>query len=238
MLLIINGKNDSRLASNVNFVMFSSLAFFSILNAHISNLFSFEVKFFATQHSNGWYTCGSYYLAKSLFDATTILSMVIIFAYFRPNNFFWWQVINLYLSSLCFSGPNEYERIDFHRAFFYYYPMYTINEFHRTFSIEFFNYRYQFQATLWLIYGGDRCKSHEIQSLMYMLNIPTNVEYFYDCIVKLVLLVIFYHTMALFVFCVKYNPLINRQERAERIERYRNEHILKIKSKLFFSTII
>ncbi|KAH9507165.1 hypothetical protein DERF_011861 [Dermatophagoides farinae] len=81
MLLIINGKNDSRLASNVNFVMFSSLAFFSILNAHISNLFSFEVKFFATQHSNGWYTCGSYYLAKSLFDATTILSMVIIFAY-------------------------------------------------------------------------------------------------------------------------------------------------------------
>ncbi|KAH9507164.1 hypothetical protein DERF_011861 [Dermatophagoides farinae] len=92
--------------------------------------------------------------------------------------------------------------------------------------------------TLWLIYGGDRCKSHEIQSLMYMLNIPTNVEYFYDCIVKLVLLVIFYHTMALFVFCVKYNPLINRQERAERIERYRNEHILKIKSKLFFSTII
>ncbi|KAH7642902.1 hypothetical protein HUG17_9593 [Dermatophagoides farinae] len=251
-------KNDSRLASNVNFVMFSSLAFFSILNAHISNLFSFEVKFFATQHSNGWYTCGAYYLAKSLFDSIMILSIVIIFAYVidiystvSPNNFFWWQVINLYLSSLCFLALMNMNVLLLHRSiiaifivigfsqgfFLLLSNVYNVIE-EMNFIVRFLSnfsiYRYQFHATLWLIYGGDRCKSYEIQSLMYIFNIPTNVEYFYDCIVKLVLLVIFYHTMALLVFCVKYNPLINRHERAERIERYRNEHILKIESKHLF----
>ncbi|KAH7642958.1 hypothetical protein HUG17_9649 [Dermatophagoides farinae] len=255
-------KKDSRLASNINFVMFSSLAFFSILNAHMSNLFSFELKFFATQHLNGWYTCGSYYLSKLLFDATTILPMVIIFAYVTdiystvsPNNFFWWQVINLYLSSFCFLAIINMNVLFLHKSiivlfiviansqgfFLLLSNVYNVIE-EMNFIVRFLSnfsiYRYQLQATLWLIYGGDRCKSHEIQSLMYMLNIPTNVEYFYDCIVKLVLLAIFYHTMALLVFIIKYNPLINRHERAERIKRYRNERILKIKSKLFFSTII
>ncbi|KAH9505948.1 ABC protein, sub ABCG [Dermatophagoides farinae] len=255
-------KKDSRLASNVNFVMFSSLAFFSILNAHMSNLFSFELKFFATQHLNGWYTCGSYYLSKLLFDATTILPMVIIFAYVTdiystvsPNNFFWWQVINLYLSSFCFLAIINMNVLFLHKSiivlfiviansqgfFLLLSNVYNVIE-EMNFIVRFLSnfsiYRYQLQATLWLIYGGDRCKSHEIQSLMYMLNIPTNVEYFYDCIVKLVLLAIFYHTLALLVFIIKYNPLINRHKRAERIKRYRNERILKIKSKLFFSTII
>ena len=99
------------------------------------------------------------------------------------------------------------------------------------FIVRFFSffsiYRYQFPSTLWLIYGGERCRPYEIQSLMYMLNIPTNNEYFYDCITKLVFLAIFYHTIALVVFCIKYNPLINRHERAERIERYRNERLIK-----------
>ncbi|KAH7642959.1 hypothetical protein HUG17_9650 [Dermatophagoides farinae] len=255
-------KKDSRLASNVNFVMFSSLAFFSILNAHMSNLFSFELKFFATQHLNGWYTCGSYYLSKLLFDATTILPMVIIFAYVTdiystvsPNNFFWWQVINLYLSSFCFLAIINMNVLFLHKSiivlfiviansqgfFLLLSNVYNVIE-EMNFIVRFLSnfsiYRYQLQATLWLIYGGDRCKSHEIQSLMYMLNIPTNVEYFYDCIVKLVLLAIFYHTLALLVFIIKYNPLINRHKRAERIKRYHNERILKIKSKLFFSTII
>ncbi|KAH9506037.1 ABC protein, sub ABCG [Dermatophagoides farinae] len=251
-------KNDFRLVSNVNFVIFSSFIFFFILDAQIINLFSLGLKFFATQHLNGWYTCGSYYLSKLLFDATTILPMVIIFAYVidnystvSPNNFFWWQVINLYLSSLCFLAIMNMNVLFLHRSilalftfvgfsqgfFLLLSNVYNVIE-EMNFIVRFLSnfsiYRYQFQATLWLIYGGDRCKSHEIQSLMYMLNIPTNVEYFYDCIVKLVLLVIFYHTMALLVFCVKYNPLINRHERAERIERYRNEHILKIEPKHLF----
>ena len=174
-----------------------------------------------------------------------------IYSLVSPNNYFVWQVLNLYLSSFSVMAIMNisivllrkslialFIVVGFSQGFFLLLSnIYTVIE-DLNFIARFFSflsiYRYQFPSTLWLIYGGERCRPYEIQSLMYMLNIPTNVEYFYDCIVKLVLLVIFYHTMALFVFCVKYNPLINRQERAERIERYRNEHILKIEPKHLF----
>ncbi|KAH7643184.1 hypothetical protein HUG17_9875 [Dermatophagoides farinae] len=242
---------DLRLVNNVNYVLFSSIAFVLIMSIQMINLFTLELKFFSTQHLNGWYTCGAYYLSKLLFDAITILPMAILFVYitdiYSPvslNNYFVWQVLNVYLSFFSIMAIMNISIVLLRKSlialfivvgfsqgvFLLLSNIYNVIE-DLNFIVRFFSffsiYRYQFPSTLWLIYGGERCRPYEIQSLMYMLNIPTNNEYFYDCITKLVFLAIFYHTIALVVFCIKYNPLINRHERAERIERYRNERLIK-----------
>ncbi|KAH9501554.1 uncharacterized protein LOC142597725 [Dermatophagoides farinae] len=244
-------KEQLRLANNVNYVIFSSIAFVFIIDIQMINLFTLELKFFSTQHLNGWYTCGAYYLSKLLFDAITILPMVILFVCITniyspvsPNNYFIWQVFNLYLSSFSIMAIMNisivllrksiialFIVVGFSQGFFLLLSsIYNVIE-EKNFIVRFLSnfsfYRYQFPSTLLLIYGGDRCRPYEIQSLLYMLNVPTNDEYFYECMVKLVLLAIFYHTIALIVFCIKYNPLINRHERAERIERFRNERLIK-----------
>nr|XP_046917174.1 uncharacterized protein LOC124497553 isoform X1 [Dermatophagoides farinae]XP_046917176.1 uncharacterized protein LOC124497553 isoform X2 [Dermatophagoides farinae] len=242
---------DLRLVNNVNYALFSSVTFFLIMNIQMINLFTSELKFFSTQHLNGWYTCGAYYLSKLLFDAITILPMAIMFVYITdiyssvsPNNYFVWQVLNLYLSSFSFVAIVNIIIVLLRKSIILLFILIGSSQgfflllsdvcnviedknFFVRFLSNFSFYRYQFPSTLLLIYGGDRCRPYEIQSLLYMLNVPTNNEYFYECIVKLVLLAIFYHTIALIVFCIKYNPLINRHERAERIEHYRNEHLIK-----------
>ncbi|KAH9512085.1 ABC protein, sub ABCG [Dermatophagoides farinae] len=242
---------DLRLVNNVNYALFSSVTFFLIMNIQMINLFTSELKFFSTQHLNGWYTCGAYYLSKLLFDAITILPMAIMFVYITdiyssvsPNNYFVWQVLNLYLSSFSFVAIVNIIIVLLRKSIILLFILIGSSQgfflllsdvcnviedknFFVRFLSNFSFYRYQFPSTLLLIYGGDRCRPYEIQSLLYMLNVPTNNEYFYECIVKLVLLAIFYHTIALIVFCIKYNPLINRHERAERIEHYRNECLIK-----------
>ncbi|KAH7643185.1 hypothetical protein HUG17_9876 [Dermatophagoides farinae] len=205
--------------------------------------------------SSGWYSCGTYYLSKLLFDSITIIPMVIIFFYITnihspvtPNNFLFWQLFIAFLSALSIMALTNISIMFLHKSFVGLFivvgfsqciflllsNIYNVIE-DMNFIVRFFSffsiYRYQFQSTLWLIYGSERCRPYEIQALMYMLNIPTNDEFFYECIVKLVLLAIFYHTIALIVFCIKYNPLINRHERAERIERYRNERLLNQEEK-------
>nr|XP_046917637.1 ABC transporter G family member 33-like [Dermatophagoides farinae] len=242
---------DLRLINSVNYALFSSIAFFFLLDMQMINLFTLELKFFSTQHLNGWYTCGAYYLSKLLFDAITILPMAIMFVYLTdiyslvsPNNYFVWQVLNLYLSSFSVMAIMNisivllrkslialFIVVGFSQGFFLLLSnIYTVIE-DLNFIARFFSflsiYRYQFPSTLWLIYGGERCRPYEIQSLMYMLNIPTNNdEYFYDCMVKLILLAIFYHTIALIVFCIKYNPLINRHERVEKIQEFRQKRLI------------
>ena len=181
--------------------------------------------------------------------------MVIIFFYITnihspvtPNNFLFWQLFIAFLSALSIMAMTNISIMFLHKSFVGLFivvgfsqciflllsNIYNVIE-DMNFIVRFFSffsiYRYQFQSTLWLIYGSERCRPYEIQALMYMLNIPTNDEFFYECIVKLVLLAIFYHTIALIVFCIKYNPLINRHERAERIERYRNERLLNQEEK-------
>ncbi|OTF75332.1 hypothetical protein BLA29_000466, partial [Euroglyphus maynei] len=247
----VKWKEDLRLVSNVNNVIFSCFSFFFIMSAQVINMFCLELKFFTTQHLNGWYTCGAYYLAKLMFDMITILPMVIIFVYVTdiystvsPNNYFVWQVFSMFTSSMCFLAINNLNIMFLHKSIIALFivigltltislslsNVYNVIEemnFIIRFSSSLSIFRYQFPATLWLIYGGERCRPYDIQSLLYMLNIPNNVEFFYECLTKLILLAIFYHSIALIIFIMKYNPMIDRYKRAERIKRYHNERLIK-----------
>ena len=181
----------------------------------------------------------------------TILPMAVIFVYVTdiyssvsPNNYFVWQVFNLFIASLSFLALNNLSVMFLHKSIIALFiiiglmlcigillsNIYNVIE-EMNFIVRFISnisiFRYQFPATLWLIYGGERCRPYEIQSLLYMLNVPTNVENFYECIFKLIALAIFYHIIAVLVFIIKFNPLIDRYKRAECIEKYRNERLLK-----------
>lgn len=104
-------------------------------------------------------------------------------------------------------------------------PIEQLNYFQRLLSY-FSILRFVNQSDFWLIYGGERCLEHEIQSILYQLMIPNTMENFLYGIAMLVILAIFYHCLALWLLIIKSNPMNSRRSRVQRIQCYHKEKLL------------
>lgn len=90
--------------------------------------------------------------------------------------------------------------------------------------------RFVIQAGLYLIYGDQRCRPDEIQTILYQFRIPNVPQHLHECIMMLVALAFFFHFLALMALILKTSPIINRLKREEKVQKFRNENLLKIKN--------
>lgn len=204
----------------------------------------------------GWYSTGAFYVNKFIYETIPLIPIVMVYVYIVDiydnvpinNHFYYWQVWIFILSLISFQAISHIVSIITNGhfimmiltlAFFIvsfmilsnmFNPISTMNYFLKSISnlsvLRFFN-----QATLWLIYGGSRCKENEIQTILYQLKIPNTTENFFRSIIMLILLAILYHTIALALLILKANPKANRRRRVERIQRYRVEKLKIIEHK-------
>lgn len=198
----------------------------------------------------GWYGCGAFYAVKILFEILPIFPIVFIFIYIIDiyssivsNNFFLWNSIILLLAVISCHAISHIVAIltdgrliimvvtliTFFCLFFLLSNCYNnVSEMGLILSsLSKFSILLPLnQGILWLIYGGDRCKPDEIQTILMKLDIPNSVEFFWQNLLWLILLALFYHTVALIILIAKKTTRDNRRKRCERVRKYGEDILL------------
>ncbi|OTF69286.1 hypothetical protein BLA29_002804, partial [Euroglyphus maynei] len=240
---------DMALFSNVNFIMIMSVGFMILISPEMVLYFSIDLPHFKCQHSNGWYTCGTYYLTKLLYDSIKLIPIILIYVYmidiYSPilsNNYFIWYTIILHMGSMAFVAVINMAILIF--------PRNMINIFiviicflcfdhlmwHTGPTIDQMNFIVRFvdnfsilkrlhNANIWLIYGDGRCKN-EIQILLHMIHMPDQMDLFLMNYIEMAINIIVYHCVAFSLFLYKSNEIINRHERVQRIQQYRLKRLM------------
>ena len=172
------------------------------------------------------------------------VSIVDIYETVSPNGFYQWQVLIMILSSMSFQAISHFVALVTNGhfimmiltlAFILSVFLMLSNLFNPIDQLPYIFHlishfsvlRHLNQGTFWLVYGGDRCTENEIQTILYQLVVPNTRDHFKQCIITLAMLAVFYHTIALFMLIFKANPISNRLGRVERLEKFRNERLLK-----------
>lgn len=100
--------------------------------------------------------------------------------------------------------------------------------------ISFFaTHRFLVESILLLQYGFDRCYYREIQQTLYKLLIKPNPEYFYYCLIILIIHVILFNVISIMTLLFKMNPFQTRQSRQRKFNNYLNTLPMKMYDKMF-----
>ncbi|OTF74825.1 ABC transporter sub-family G-like protein, partial [Euroglyphus maynei] len=235
---------ERQISNSIYYISESSMLFTLFLSVHTMFAFINELKYFSNEHRNGWYSCGVFYLQKFLFETIPLIPIIMayvsitdIFSNVSANHYYEWQVIVLLLASISFQAISHLVALltnghfvlmiiclaSFCTSFMIFSNVFNPIE-QLSFGLRLLShlsvYRFVNQADFWLVYGGDRCHEHEIQSVLYQLMIPNTIQHFHYCIIMLVALALFYHCLAFSVLIFKSNPMKSRRSRAQRIQRY------------------
>ncbi|KAH7637519.1 abc transporter-like protein 17 [Dermatophagoides farinae] len=214
-------------------------------------IFTSQRKLFQIEHRNGWYSSGTFYVAKAISDWMLMIPSIIIYPFIvdiyssvRPYVPYYMIIITI-LPVIAFQGASYILSILFGRNPLNLYislPILSLLSVfcamsphalsHLAFKLlaTFNLFRYQNEAILLLIFGFGRCNDREIQIILYEFGYRHD-DYFYYCILMTAVNALLYQTMAITLFCIRHNPFENRRKRIARIE-YLNQR--KLPSKVIF----
>ncbi|KPM03255.1 ABC transporter sub-family G-like protein 5 [Sarcoptes scabiei] len=245
---------ELRLANSFKYLVFMVILYSFALCTQTMFTFSNELKYFINEHRNGWYSCGAFYLMKFFYETLPMIPILIGFVYIvdfysqtTPNNFYWWHVLLMILLTIGYQGISHLIVLISNRIFIlmmiltashiFFFLMLTglfseIDQMNFIFRFlsNFSMLRFVIQAGLYLIYGDQRCRPDEIQTILYQFRIPNVPQHLHECIMMLVALAFFFHFLALMALILKTSPIINRLKREEKVQKFRNENLLKIKN--------
>ncbi|XP_027202263.2 uncharacterized protein LOC113796233 [Dermatophagoides pteronyssinus] len=242
---------DMAMFSNVNYMIIMSVGFMILISPEMAFHFAIDLPHFMCQHANGWYSCGTYYIMKLIYDSIKIIPFILIYVYmidiYSPvsmNNYFVWYILILHMGSMAFIAVINMAIFTFPRNLINIFiiiicflcfdhlmwhtgPILQEMNFIVKFVEKFAILKHLHNANLWLVYGGERCSSmnNQIQIILYMTHIEDEWPQFLWNYLRAAINIVIYHCMAFLLFLYKSNELINRHERAQRIQRYRTERL-------------
>ncbi|XP_027204920.2 uncharacterized protein LOC113798562 isoform X1 [Dermatophagoides pteronyssinus] len=231
-------KMDLILSYRYSYFIYSTSMFLPIGISAL--LYYLESKNMINEYQNGWYTTGVIYLVRWSTHAVIILPIIIIHHYItdifdsvRPGIFYPLLFVYLLtaiaaqglgyicgilfgsnLTYLCISLPSLFLisiiviLSEYAKSIPFFYPF-----------IKFNPIRYLNEASLVLQYGFGRCGPREISLILYKLDINHD-DYFYECILRTIINLIIYHSIAFSILYYQRNNFNNR----ERMEKLQQSH--------------
>ncbi len=207
-----------------------------------------DLEVFTNEHRNGWISCGSFYLTKSIFELLPLLPTILLYVYL--GNIYeavlpgiYWNIVLLFIiTAVTFQSQGQIFAI-LSRGNISMILILSVSVF--LFSVLLSNFlllasrlsafylwlsnfaitRFIFEGFMLLQYGFGRCGANEIQVILYVMKL-TDDDY-YHCILMLLFNLVLYRCIAFYLFYSKFNPVENRRERLARIEKHR-KNALKV----------
>ncbi|KAH9493660.1 ABC protein, sub ABCG [Dermatophagoides farinae] len=234
----VERQKDDDLEQNFMYIISANTFFVSLIFLQCTILLLSELRYFSNEHRNGWYSSGTFYLTRMVIEWIPLLITTIGFVYtiniyeiVRPGIFYWYTLLFIlavipmqsigYL--LVIVAANSFAVIIVTMSvisiiwFLLSDGNAPIDDLHYSYQIlsNFVPLRFLNRGTLILQYGFDRCRSKEIQAILYRYHIVD--DDLNHSILMLIMNVLLFQTLALLALIVKVNPFQSRRNRAEKI---------------------
>ncbi|KAH7643971.1 abc transporter-like protein 17 [Dermatophagoides farinae] len=234
-------RNKELLDLKLNFVRNYAILFSVtlLLLIQTSFFFYYDIRFFWNEHRNGWYSAGVFYLTRIMIEWIQILVVSAIFDYiidiYEPikSGMYFWQWFFHFMAIISIQGAGYLVAtmtnddpitmaillvgIGISNALLSNggTPIRQLHYFYQFLS-NFSPLRFAIEAIMVRLYGFGRCFPRQTPAILYKLRID-NDEYFYHCIIMIIINVLLYHSLAFIAIIIKSNPFDRRRRRAEKI---------------------
>ncbi len=231
------------LIDNLYYNYFYAILFqlFILINTSLS--FSREYELFKSEHRNGVYSSGSWYLVKSISELVPLFPIILLYMYIldifeavTEHIFYWHAVLLLTLSAVSTASVGHIinllvgssslivQTVVLVAVYLIYnlignfiIPVVEMHYFWQlmaNFSIT----RFFFESLMLLQYGFGRCQEGQIQAILYSMSIDET--HYLPNIGMLLFNLILFRLVALYLLVRKTNSISNRQNCAKRIVDY------------------
>lgn len=179
-------------------------------------------KYISIDLFTGWYSSGSFYLSKSIFEIFPMIPVVLLYVaiidHSTPPDLYWHLVLLFALSTIGFQGLAHCFGIIFHGqtlllmicssgAFFF---LVMLGNFFIVIERLHYVYRFlsnvslarfSFEALILLQYGFGRCTEKEIQPFLYLMQIDD--EHYQTCLLMMIANIVITRFIALWLIINK-----------------------------------